>query len=398
MKNINNKEKDVILKGKYLSIVIISVIILIGCISFTTYKFVKYKNLDNKVTKDANNEVEVQNPEISKKEIVLKLFNSDIEYLSKWTYKDFIDNLVNITPLDIELEYKIIINDKELLSDQEYLFDTVGNLKVIIKTINDQKEITLNIVDTIKPIITGIKNKTITVGDKIDLLSGISATDEFEGNIEVKTDSTVNTSKAGTYTVLVYATDHNGNRTEATYKVTVKAKSTTNPSTGNSSGSNSGSTSTQTGCTFTNTLKKRGYKKEDPDACQKDAEASAIAKQIASEILAKGYTKDIDKVEAAAEAVASNYDPSKHVESGFDYRTAYGVFVTHSASCAGCTRALLLVLEYMGFKNMTHTNENGYTHQWVILEMDGQKGFADGQVGMVGYGCHPVDDDPSCSA
>ena len=47
---------------------------------------------------------------------------------------------------------------------------------------------------------------------------------------------------------------------------------------------------------------------------------------------------------------------------------------------------------------MTHANENGYTHQWVILEMDGQKGFADGQVGMVGYGCHPVDDDPSCSA
>ena len=103
MKKSKNKEKDVILKGKYLSIVIISVIILIGCISFTTYKFVKYKNLDNKVTKDANNEVEVQNPEIAKKEIVLKLFNSDIEYLSKWTYKDFIDNLVNITPLDIKL-------------------------------------------------------------------------------------------------------------------------------------------------------------------------------------------------------------------------------------------------------------------------------------------------------
>ena len=47
---------------------------------------------------------------------------------------------------------------------------------------------------------------------------------------------------------------------------------------------------------------------------------------------------------------------------------------------------------------MTHANENGYTHQWVILEMDGQIGFADGQVAMVGYGCHPVDDDPSCSA
>ncbi len=395
----DNKKKDNIKNKNYTWITICAVIILIIAIGGTTYVFIKNKIKENNINIKDNNSssnFEVGTPNVEKDEIILKNYNTTIEYMTKWTYEDFLNNLIEITPLDIETTYNIEINGVKV--EEEYTFDTVGDIIININTTNDNKNKTLKVVDTIIPVISGVKNKTIIVGDKIDLLSGISAKDEIEGKIEVKTDSTVDTKKAGTYTVLVYAIDKNGNRAEASYKVTVKAKSTTTPSTGGSSSSGSGSTGTQTGCTFTNTLKKRGYKKADPDACKKDAEASAIAKKIADEILAKGYTKDIDKVQAAAEAVASNYDPSQHVESGFDYRTAYGVFVTHSASCAGCTRALLLVLEYMEFKNMTHANENGYTHQWVILEMDGQKGFADGQVAMVGYGCHPVDDDPSCSA
>ena len=41
----------------------------------------------------------------------------------------------------------------------------------------------------------------------------------------------------------------------------------------------------------------------------------------------------------------------------------------------------------MGY-NWRHVNENQWAHQWCVLEMDGQIGFADGQVGMAGYGEH----------
>ena len=56
-------------------------------------------------------------------------------------------------------------------------------------------------------------------------------------------------------------------------------------------------------------------------------------------------------------------------------------------SCAGATRALGLVLDCMGYQ-WTHVNENQYGHQWCSLYMDGQLGFADGQIGLAGYGEH----------
>ena len=106
--------------------------------------------------------------------------------------------------------------------------------------------------------------------------------------------------------------------------------------------------------------------------------------------MAQGYATDLDRVQAAASIVSSYYYQGVHVESGEDYYTPYGVFVKGESSCAGCTRALGLVLSYMGY-SWSHANENQWTHQWVIVNnMDGQVGYADGQVGWAGYGAHPV--------
>ena len=72
-------------------------------------------------------------------------------------------------------------------------------------------------------------------------------------------------------------------------------------------------------------------------------------------------------------------DPNRY------YRTPYGVFVAGVYTCAGSTRALGRVLDYMGY-TWTHTNENQWSHQWCVLTMDGQTGFADGMGGFAGYG------------
>lgn len=113
---------------------------------------------------------------------------------------------------------------------------------------------------------------------------------------------------------------------------------------------------------------------------------NAIAKMIADSC-SNGMETDLDRVSAAAEVVAFICSHDNYTMKGDYYDTAYGVFVKGEYSCAGSTRALGLVLDYMGYA-WTHENEHLYTHQWNILVMDGQIGYADGMAGVAGYGEH----------
>ncbi|MCR5236947.1 MAG: hypothetical protein K6E34_07065 [Lachnospiraceae bacterium] len=117
------------------------------------------------------------------------------------------------------------------------------------------------------------------------------------------------------------------------------------------------------------------------------AMADSIAQNIALSIMSNpAYVTDLQKVQAAASIVASyaaggtyGADVNKY------YRSPYGVFITGNYTCAGTARALGRVLDYMGYPYI-HMNENQYSHQWCILTMDGQTGFADGMSGLAGYG------------
>ena len=118
-------------------------------------------------------------------------------------------------------------------------------------------------------------------------------------------------------------------------------------------------------------------------------EADKIARSIAKEIIAdKSLNTDLKKVREATRSVARFCSACTY---GNDekryYRSPYGVFVAGVFTCAGATRALGRVLDFMGY-DWQHVNENQWAHQWCILEMDGQIGFADGQGGMADYGEH----------
>lgn len=52
------------------------------------------------------------------------------------------------------------------------------------------------------------------------------------------------------------------------------------------------------------------------------------------------------------------------------YADPYGFFVEDAASCAGCTRATGLCLNMLGIP-YEHVNENGWTHQWTRVNLDG---------------------------
>ena len=119
-------------------------------------------------------------------------------------------------------------------------------------------------------------------------------------------------------------------------------------------------------------------------APSKTEQARAVAQSIADKI---GPGTDLERVTQAAQAVAEYCAKCVYTTSGSDYSQAYGVFIAGEYSCAGATRALGMVLECMGY-SWEHANENQWTHQWCILEMDGQAGWADGQIGFAGYGVH----------
>ena len=137
--------------------------------------------------------------------------------------------------------------------------------------------------------------------------------------------------------------------------------------------------------TFAASRQTHNYYKGVP--AQGAAMADSIAQSIALSIMSNpAYVTDLQKVQAAASTVASyaargtyGTDPNKY------YRSPYGVFCAGVYTCAGTTRALGRVLDYMGY-NWSHANENQYRHQWCILVMDGQVGYADGMSGLVGYG------------
>lgn len=72
-------------------------------------------------------------------------------------------------------------------------------------------------------------DRTITVGDRFDAMSGVSASDVEDGDLSNQIQvirNTVDTSKAGEYEVTYSVTDAQGATAEKTIKVTVRTKTT----------------------------------------------------------------------------------------------------------------------------------------------------------------------------
>ena len=115
--------------------------------------------------------------------------------------------------------------------------------------------------------------------------------------------------------------------------------------------------------------------------------AELNAKYYADAIMAEPTLQtDLDRVNMAAYIVSLHCAESQYGSDDLKaYKSPAGPFVYGVYTCAGSTRALGRILDYMGY-NWYHVNENLNKHQWCIVEMDGQIGFADGMGGFAGYG------------
>ena len=121
--------------------------------------------------------------------------------------------------------------DGDLTKEIEVVEETVkvdepGTYEVTYKVTdkNNQtttKTITVTVTENKKPVITA-EDKEVIQGRKLDELEGVSATDEEDGQVEVKVkESTVNLEEPGSYTITYEATDSYNQTSEKTITVTV---------------------------------------------------------------------------------------------------------------------------------------------------------------------------------
>ena len=87
-----------------------------------------------------------------------------------------------------------------------------------------EKVITLTVSANQAPVISGVKDHTIKVGDSFNPKDGVTVKDDKDSNIELKVESDVNTNIPGTYKVSYSATDSGGktSRAQSTVKVNPK--------------------------------------------------------------------------------------------------------------------------------------------------------------------------------
>lgn len=98
---------------------------------------------------------------------------------------------------------------------------TLGKHSISIIVDGKTKKYTVEVVDTTAPVIE-VGEIRVNVGDGIAWKKQATVTDNSDGKIDIKVDSSaVNTSAAGTYTVTYTATDESGNSSSATVTVIV---------------------------------------------------------------------------------------------------------------------------------------------------------------------------------
>ena len=373
------KQKKDEKKSKIIKKLIIILLIILIITLVTVYCLIEHKKI---VEEENINKIKKQN------DLAFIDYKNDVEFMTTWSYKELKNNIVNEKNLYKNTKIEIYIDKKKINNDSEIKFENVGNMDIDIylkrnykyklikqydKDIISHKKISLNIKDTIFPILNGVNNKTITVGDNLNLLEGITATDEKEGNINVQVEGEVDTSKVGTYKVKIYAIDKNGNKTEQEMQVDVKDKPKV--SSKNNYGTSSNNTSSSSSQNDASTVNGRL------------AIARSEARKVANQIFKSGMS-DLQKAEAIAQYLYTNVDRQLN-QSNEAYKTnfgneAYAAFVLKIAACSGFCKAAMMLCEQGGLQ-CKHINANQWTHQWLEVYLDGRWVQMDPQLGAVFY-------------
>ena len=120
----------------------------------------------------------------------------------------------------------LIKNIEDRSQTEVYFYDEKSKQKSKSKSYNVEGSYIEKIVveaNKVLPEINGVKDITIKVGEKIDLLKGITAIDDLEGDItsRIIVEGTVNSEEPGDYQIVYTVKDNAGNVGKKVRKVTV---------------------------------------------------------------------------------------------------------------------------------------------------------------------------------
>lgn len=139
------------------------------------------------------------------------------------------ESVVNTTEATDTQSQTVAVGDVNLSSNDEITYVTAGdydNNIVVTDNAGNESKVPVKISVINAPTINGVTDKTITVGDTIDYMASVTATDGKGADItsSVQVDSSaVNTGAAGIYQATYTVVDSNGLHNSAVSNITVNA-------------------------------------------------------------------------------------------------------------------------------------------------------------------------------
>lgn len=146
---------------------------------------------------------------------------------SPYFIEDILENIISEDETDGDITSSVIIFQDEYTGNERTLGEYLVQFKSIDSDLNESVlTIEIRVVDIQKPLFSGFESKEIPLNmDEYNFLEGISASDNYDGNItaDIEVDSSsVDFSTHGEYDVIYTITDSSGNINTKTLTYTVK--------------------------------------------------------------------------------------------------------------------------------------------------------------------------------
>ena len=160
-----------------------------------------------------------------------------IIFISIFAFEGKKANLVLIKDLEVEINSEVkllsfvaeIKNGNIISKDRQIDTSKLGSQELVIEVKHGDKikkyTFTIHVVDTIKPEIDANSELTTTVGNEIDLLDGVTVSDNSKEDIKVEIKGNYDFNKEGNYELEYYAKDSSGNEISQKFKLIVVSDS-----------------------------------------------------------------------------------------------------------------------------------------------------------------------------
>ncbi|WP_434310057.1 immunoglobulin-like domain-containing protein [Hominifimenecus sp. rT4P-3] len=184
--------------------------------------------------------------------------------------------------------------------------------------------------DTEPPVISGVQDQTVFVGDSISYKKGVTVTDNLDSNVQLDVDtSQIDLNTAGTYTVTYSATDAAGNKATATATITVEEK---------------------------------------PAGYENKAEMESMAKNILDQIITSDMT-EMEKAQKIYNWCHGNIGYVNSSDKSSWINGAIQAFETHSGDCFNYFAAAKALLTQAGIENMdvVKSDTSHSSHYWSLV-------------------------------